>query len=596
MANSPNVSAEGVMRVTVSSNGTKLPETVGLVSVSVSRAANAIPFARLVVADGDMAEQQFPVGDGELFKPGSAISIKAGYQDNESTIFEGIVVRQGLKITGQNYSRLVIECRDKACAMTVGRKNANYVDQKDSDILSTLFSDAGLATDIGATALQHKELVQYYCTDWDFAIARAEANGMLVVVTDGKAVVKVPDTSAAAALSVTYGVDLIEFDADIDARSQLASAQGFAWDPKTQATIQGTAASPPSLNEQGDLKGSDLAKVLGVETYRLQTPAPLEAASLKTWADAQQLKAGLGRVRGRMKFQGSALAQVGGLIDLAGVGTRFSGPVFVTAVDHELAEGNWFTQVEFGMAPGWFTQRADVQGPSAAGLLPGVEGLQIGVVMKLDADPEGEQRVQVSVPVMQAETDGVWARLAQLHASDGFGTFFVPEIGDEVLLGYLNNDPSYPVILGSVYSSKRKPPYELAAQNNIKAVVTRCKSKIEFNEEDKIITVLTPAGNTIVLSDKDKSILMKDQNGNKVELNPSGITLDSPKNIQVTAKGTITLDAVGAVTITSKSDVKSSGLNVDCVAQVGFSAKGAATAELSASGQTTVKGALVMIN
>ncbi|ROZ72670.1 type VI secretion system tip protein VgrG [Ramlibacter sp. WS9] len=596
MAPSPNVSAEGVMRITVSSNGTKLPETVGLVSVTVSRAANAIPFARLVVADGDMAAQLFPVGDGELFKPGSAITIKAGYQDEESTIFEGIVVRQGLKITGQNFSRLVIECRDKAAVMTVGRKNANYVDQKDSDILSTLFSDAGLATDIGATALQHKELVQYYCTDWDFAIARAEANGMLVVVTDGKAVVKVPDMSAASALSVTYGIDLIEFDADIDARSQLASAQGFAWDPKTQATIQGTAATPPSLNKQGDLKGSDLAKVLGVETYRLQTPAPLESASLKTWADAQQLKAGLARVRGRMKFQGSALAQVGGLIDLAGVGTRFSGSVFVTAVDHELTDGNWWTQVEFGMSPMWFTQRADVQGPSAAGLLPGVEGLQIGVVMKLDADPEGEQRVQVSVPVMQAETDGVWARLAQLHASDGFGTFFVPEIGDEVLLGYLNNDPSYPVILGSVYSSKRKPPYELTAQNNIKAVVTRCKSKIEFNEEDKIITVLTPAGNTIVLSDKDKSILMKDQNNNKVELNPSGITLDSPKDILVTAKGTITLDAVGAVTVTSKSNVKTSGLNVDCVAQVGFSAKGAATAELSATGQTTVKGALVMIN
>lgn len=584
------------MRVTVFSNGTALPDTVGFASVTVSRAANTIPYARLVVADGDMASQSFPISDAETFKPGSAVTIKAGYDDQETTIFEGIVVRQGLKITGQNYSRLVIECRDKAAAMTIGRKNANYVDQSDSDILSTLFSNAGLSTDIAATNLKHKEIVQYYCTDWDFAVARAEANGMLVVVTDGKAVVKTPDMSQAAALSVTYGTDLIEFEADIDARSQIASAQGFAWDPKTQATLQGAAVVPPTLNEQSDLKSSDLAKVLGLGTFRLQTPAPLEAAGLKTWADAQQLKAGLARIRGRIKFQGNALAQVGAMIDLAGVGVRFSGSVFVTAVDHQLTDGNWFTDVEFGMSPVWFTERPDVQGPSAAGLLPGVEGLQIGVVMKLDADPDGEQRVQVSVPVMQAETDGVWARLAQLHASDGFGTFFVPEIGDEVLLGYLNNDPSYPVILGSVYSSKRKPPYALAAENNIKAVVTRCKSKIEFNEEDKVITVLTPAGNTIVLSDKDKSILLKDQNGNKVELNPSGITLDSPKDIQVTAKGTITLDAVGAVTITSKADVKSSGLNVACEAQVGFTGKGAATAELSASGQTTVKGAMVMIN
>src|SRR5688572_4964400 len=171
-AASPNVSAEGVMRFTVLSNGTAVPEAVAFASVTVSRAANTIPFARLVVADGDMASQSFPISDDETFKPGRAVTIKAGYNDQETTIFEGIVVRQGLKITGQNYSRLVIECRDKAAAMTIGRKNANYVGQSDSDILRALFSNAGLSTDIAATSLKHKEIVQYYCTDWDFAVAR----------------------------------------------------------------------------------------------------------------------------------------------------------------------------------------------------------------------------------------------------------------------------------------------------------------------------------------------------------------------------------------------------------------------------------------
>lgn len=216
------------------------------------------------------------------------------------------------------------------------------------------------------------------------------------------------------------------------------------------------------------------------------------------------------------------------------------------------------------------------------------------MVVKLDADPKGEHRIQVNVPT--AGMDGVWARLAQTFASNDFGVFFVPEIGDEVLLGWFNNDPAFPVVLGALHSSKCKPPYDLTAQNNIKAIVTRCKSRIEFNEQDKVITVLTPAGNSIVLSDKDNSILMQDQNGNKVELSPSGITLDSPKHIQFRANGTITLDAVGAVTISSKSDVKSTGLNVSCEAQVGFTGKGSATAELSANGQTTVKGAMVMIN
>ncbi len=165
-----------------------------------------------------------------------------------------------------------------------------------------------------------------------------------------------------------------------------------------------------------------------------------------------------------------------------------------------------------------------------------------------------------------------------------------------MILGYFNNDPSHPVILGSLYSSKRKPPYALAAENNTKAIVTRSKMKMEFEEKDKVITISTPGNNKIVISDKDKSILIQDQNSNKVELKPDGIVLDSPKDITITAKGKITLDAVQSIGITAKQDVKTAGLNISSEAQVGFTAKGNATAELSASGQTTVKGAMVMIN
>jgi len=152
------------------------------------------------------------------------------------------------------------------------------------------------------------------------------------------------------------------------------------------------------------------------------------------------------------------------------------------------------------------------------------------------------------------------------------------------------------VILGSLYSSSRQPAYAIEAENNLKALVTRCLAKIEIDDKDKVITITTPANNKIVISDKDKSIVLEDQTSNKVTLDTGGITLDSPKDIKLTAKGSMTLDAVGAVSISSKADVKAAGLNVACEAQVGFTGKGAASAELSASGQTTVKGAMVMIN
>jgi Rhs element Vgr protein len=596
MPASPTATSEGVVRLVVSSEGTAVSESVRIISADIHRAVNAIPTARLVMADGDIALREFALSDSASFKPGAAIKVAAGYGDNEETLFEGVVVKHGIRITGNNEARLVIECRDKAVAMTVGRKNANYVDKKDSDIISTLVGAAGLTADVEATTLQFSELVQYYCTDWDFMLARAEAAGLLVIVTDGTVAVKAPQTSTEPALKVGYGVDLIEFHGEIDARTQLAAAQATGWDPKTQAVAQGDEAAPATLNAHGDLTSATLAEVVGLASYRLQTAVPLPKPALTQWAKSQQVKAGLARVRGRMKFQGSALAKVGELIEVDGVGAHFSGKVFVGALDHSITEGDWVTTAEFGLAPNWFAERSDVMAPAAGGLLPGAGGLQVGVVKKLDADPLGEHRIQVSVPVLQATTEGVWARLANFHGSNAFGAFFMPEVGDEVVLGYFADDPSHPVILGSLYSSKQVPPYDLVADNHIKAIVTKCKSKIEFNETDKVITITTPGKNKLVFSDTDKSILIQDQNSNKIELGTGGITLDSPKDIKITAKGGITIDAVNAVSISSKADVKAAGLNINCEAQVGFVGKGTANAELSAAGQTVVKGAMVMIN
>lgn len=596
MAESPNTEGSGVVKLTVFSGGSKLEEKIQIISVEVCKGINRVPKAWIVVSDGDMPEKDFPVSNEDTFKPGAEIKIDAGYGDEEETIFEGIVVSHGIKITGNNFSSLVVECTDKAVAMTVGRKNANFVDKKDSEIITTLIGNSsGLSSDVKATTLQYKELVQYYCTDWDFMLSRAEINGLLVIAEAGKVSVKEPDTSGTPKLKVTYGIDLMEFHANMDARTQLSAAKGVAWDLKTQKAVE-KEGSAPTLNEQGDIPSSDLADVLGLKSFRLQTSAPIDQNGLKSWADAQLVKSGLARIRGRMRFQGSAKAKAGELIELEGVGKRFEGKVFVSNVRHELSNGQWTTETEFGLSPEWFAERRDLTAPPASGFLPGIEGLHVGVVKKLDADPEGEQKVQVTVPVLQAETEGVWARLSNFYSSEGIGAFFIPEIGDEVVLGYFNNDPCHPVILGSLYSSKRKPPYDLTADNYKKAIVTKSKLKVEFDDEKKIITVITPGENKIVISDEDKSILLEDQNNNKVELGPDGITLDSPKDIKISAKGKITFDAVGELGVTSKADVKITGLNIKNAANAGFEAKGNATAELSASGQTTVKGAMVMIN
>ena len=596
MADSPLKNSNGVVSFNILINGTAISSSTEIISVEICCAVNRINTATITISDGDMPGGCFPESDADSFVPGTELSIELGYDAQLKEVFSGIVIKHSVKVSGNNDARLVIECKDKALAMTVGRKSATFIDKKDSDIITQLIGTySGLSASVTATTTSYKELVQYYASDWDFMLARAEFNGLLVTLEKGAVTVAAPDGSSSPVLTLTYGTDIIEFNAELDARHQYSSVNASSWDLSTQ-TLSAQTGAQQTLTSQGNITGATLAGVLGLKKMQLQSDAPLVTADLTAWAKAQQLKAELARIRGYVSFQGSAAVKPGTLIELKGVGDRFNGNVFVSSVEHTLEAGNWITRVDFGLAPNWFTEQHSLEAPEASGITAGISGLHIGVVKKLDADPEAQYRVQVTIPILQADSEAVWARLGNFYGSNSFGSFFIPEIGDEVILGFMNQDPSHPIILGSLYSSKNKPPYELTADNFIKAIVTRSKLTMEYDDDKKVITLITPGKNKIVISDDAKSILLEDQTGNTVELNSSGITLDSPKDINISAKGKITLDAVGNIALTSKADVTASGLNITQTANVGFTAKGNASAEVSASGTTTIKGAMVLIN
>ena len=119
---------------------------------------------------------------------------------------------------------------------------------------------------------------------------------------------------------------------------------------------------------------------------------------------------------------------------------------------------------------------------------------------------------------------------------------------------------------------------------------------VEFNEEKKSITITTPGKRKFVLDDDGKKISVEDGSGNKLELSDSGIKMESPKDIVIDTKGKFNVSAVGGINLASKGDLKGEGLNVEFNGNVGFTGKGSAKAEVSASGQTVIKGAMVMIN
>lgn len=270
----------------------------------------------------------------------------------------------------------------------------------------------------------------------------------------------------------------------------------------------------------------------------------------------------------------------GQIITLQGVGDRFKGDLFVTGVRQEVEKGLWETVLQFGVSPQWFAERFNVQKPMAAAMLPAVQGLQVGVVTRLAGDPDNEQRIMVRVPVIHPQDDGTWCRLATLDAGSKRGTYFRPELGDEVIVGFINNDPRDAILLGQLHSSSKAAPQPVTDANDLKGYVSRSGITLQFDDNQKAVTLATPGGNQIVLSDQDSKILIQDVNGNSITLDQSGVSIQSASAFQAKAA----------------SDFKVQGANTTIQADAQLTAKGGASAEFSSSGSTSLKGSLVQIN
>ena len=457
---SPDLLAGPNVSFSITSNGQPLDENWQVMSVDVRAGVNRLPRARIVIADGNPSEQNFPISESSVLIPGATITIALGYGSSTAEIFSGLVYRQGLEISENQPPALVIEATDKAMVMTLARGNAVFEAMTDSAMIEKLITRSGLNAVVTATSVVQPVIVQYYASDWDMMLLRAQANGMVAIASGGTVTVAPPDTGIAPVLSLTYGQSIIDFSAAMDASTQYAASaiQSFAWDPATR-TVTASDAASAGVTTPGNLSSETLAQVFSISHYPQQTAGTLEKADLTSWSSAELARTRLAKIRGEVRFQGSALAKPGCMVTLAGLGARFNGDAYVSGVHHHLAEGQWNTTVEFGLSPQCFAETApEISAPGASGQLPAIANLQTGIVQKIDGDPVGAFRVQVSLPLLRAGTQGVWARLGTVHGSSGIGAAFYPEIGDEVVVAFMNGDPRFPVIIGSLYSKRNPPP------------------------------------------------------------------------------------------------------------------------------------------
>lgn len=582
----PNKSKHDVNTYAINVDGNPLDPSYQLLSLSIFKELNRVSVASLIFRDGDAAKQTFPLSNTADLIPGKKIEISIGHDGLNESAFQGIIIKHSVKVKANGNTQLHVECMDAAVKMTIGRHSQYFEEVRDSDVFDELISKYGIIPDPETTSVEHEELVQHNITDWDFMLLRAEANGMLVHVNDGVIKIAKPKIEKEV-LQVNYGSSLLEFEAEIDARYQFKSVNAESWDYGNQELFKADTTSA-KFPEQGNLSSSSLAQSVSPDKYDMHHSGYKTEQELQDWTDGIMLRSKLAKIRGRAKFEGFAGIKPGDTVLLSGVGERFNGNAYVTAVRQDIGEGTWETQIQFGLDPQRYAiKHNDIHDAPAAGLVGSVNGLQIGVVVQLESDPGGQDRIKVRVPVIDDSGQGIWTRIASLDAGEERGAFFMPEIGDEVIVGFINNDPGEAVVLGMLHSSSKPSPITPQDANNEKGFTTRSKMHLSFNDDTRTIVIDTPAGNSITIDEESMKIEIVDQSSNKITMETTGITLESPANIDIKAGAVLTLAGGASLSIGAPS------LSVKADADVSIQG---AVARLSSSGITEISGSIVKIN
>jgi uncharacterized protein involved in type VI secretion and phage assembly len=195
-------------------------------------------------------------------------------------------------------------------------------------------------------------------------------------------------------------------------------------------------------------------------------------------------------------------------------------------------------------------------------------------------DPEGKARVKVRFPVLSGSYDSWWARTLQAGAGDGRGMAILPEVGDEVLVGFERGDNRHPVVIGGLFSQK--------------AAFPTAKGTLLKNAKTNVRTITSREGHVIELSDDpadtSSGISLTHKNGHKLRLGGDGFTLAMSQNKPVsitTGQASIKIDEQGNITI--------KGMKVSITADTDVEAKGSVNLKLEGGAQTSLKGSMTEV-
>jgi phage protein D len=486
--------------------------------------------------------------DDALVGPGKTVEVSARSTARESqgqAVFQGEIVEIEPEF-GVSTQRLIVRAFDRLHRLSRGRRVRSFQNVTDSDLVQRLAKEAGLQAEVESTSQVHQYVFQNNETNLEFLSNRAKLSGYLLYVEGTKLCFKALAKNGQP-VQLRWGTTLTEFRPRLSTMAQVDTVTARGWDPSTRSEIVGQATQSKGTSEIGqDTHGGEVAK----SAFNLEAAHLISNQPIRTQAGADHL-AKVAAERQAERFvqaegtcRGNPELVAGVSVKIDAVGTRFSGTYFVTAATHI-----------YNVKEGYNTQFA-ISGQTSSTLLALLRtdresqasglGLVIGIVTD-NQDPKGWGRVKVKYPWLSSDHASDWARVVATGAGAQRGIEFLPEVNDEVVVGFEMGDVHHPFVLGGLWNGQDAPPKksgEVISGGHVQQRIIRSRG-----------------GHTITLDDNDRSssIAIEDKSGNKIVLNSreNKLLIEVKGDTTLTTQGNLSLKAQGQV------QIQGTGIQID---------------------------------
>ena len=484
---------------------------------------------------------------------------------NPSAVFTGEVVTFEPEFTTAA-ATISVRAYDKSHRLHRNRRSATFQDMTLSDVVKKVVGENGLQTGtIDSTTTVHPFLQQSMESDLDFINRLAALENCEFGFSEGKAFLQTRRNGGGTVPTLSWRENVKSFKPRMSAAQQHDKVKVSSYDPVSRAAVVGEATTPGALPRPAQ-EVRDKAAAFGASELLVSDRVANTADEARTIAQSTLDKLASGSFEAEGTMEGNPAVKAGGKLKLEGFG-RFDGEHDLSSVTHVYGHGDFRTRFNIsGRNPRTLT---DVMRPKAE--RDWASGLVIGLVTNIQ-DPESLGRVRVQFPTLGDSIEGIWARVALPGAGPDAGLSFMPQIDDEVVVGFEHGDTRRPVVLGSLHNSVDKPHANMRGQQDGGSLVIYGRQDAEIDLQKQLVIHAKDAMTVKIDGGSNGQGDYKQENAGAFELK-AGTTMKIESTGELTIKSSagITVDATGSLTL-----------------------KGA-TVDIQATGPVGIKGSLINI-